>query len=350
MNILSFYRGKKVFLTGATGFKGTWLCHVLHAAGAQITGYALAAAEPSLFQESAAGRIIKLITGDVRSGAEFVQAVRTAKPEILLHLAAQPLVRRSYHEPVLTYETNVMGTVHVLEAVRQTPSIRSFINITTDKVYENNEWHWGYRENEPLNGFDPYSNSKSCAELVTSSYRAAFFGSDNSPAISTARSGNVIGGGDYAHDRIIPDCIRAVRMGQPIVVRNPASIRPYQHVLECISGYLLLAARQYENPVLAGAWNFGPNEESCVDTGHLAALFCTAWGERAAWIIQADDGPHEARFLKLDCSKAKAELNWKPRWNIQQAVEKTVEFAKSPLPAHDCLEQQINTYFEGTDV
>jgi CDP-glucose 4,6-dehydratase len=257
-------------------------------------------------------------------------------------------VRFSYREPAVTYETNVMGTVNILEAVRQTPSVKSFVNVTTDKVYENKEWHWGYRENENLCGFDPYSNSKSCSELVTYSYRNSFFNDENVPAISTARSGNVIGGGDYAEDRIIPDCIRAANAGKEIIVRNPHSVRPYQHVLECLSGYLLLAEKQYDNKALEGAYNFGPDHESCVATGDLTGLFCASWGSGAAWKVQGDGGPHEANFLKLDCSKSKAVLSWKPRWNIKTAVEKTVEFAKiqSDNERSVCVDRQIREYFD----
>jgi CDP-glucose 4,6-dehydratase len=248
----------------------------------------------------------------------------------------------------MTYATNVMGTVHILEALREANVIRSFVNVTTDKVYENKEWLWGYRENENLCGFDPYSNSKSCSELVTASYRNTFFSGFGAPAVSTARSGNVIGGGDYAEDRIIPDCVRSVQTGEVIMVRNPYSIRPYQHVLDCLSGYLLLAERQYTDISLCGAYNFGPDEESCVTTGELAGLFCTVWGEGAVWLAQNDNGPHEANYLKLDCMKAKTLLGWQPMWNINTAMEKTVEFAKTDVDTDRlaCMENQIRTYFE----
>jgi CDP-glucose 4,6-dehydratase len=271
-----------------------------------------------------------------------------AKADIVFHLAAQPLVRFSYREPAVTYETNIMGTVNILEAIRVTPSVRSFVNVTTDKVYENKEWHWGYRENENLCGYDPYSNSKSCSELVTYSYRNSFFQAKDSPAISTARSGNVIGGGDYAEDRIIPDCIRAVQAGKEIVIRNPHSIRPYQHVLECLSGYLLLAERHYNDKSLEGAYNFVPDEESCITTGELTELFCAAWGSRASWTTQHNDGPHEANFLKLDCSKAKSVLGWRPRWDIKTAIEKVVEFAKIGNDGErlECMENQTGEYFK----
>jgi CDP-glucose 4,6-dehydratase len=344
---LAFYKGKKVFITGHTGFKGTWLCHILSQAGSDITGYALEPPIPSLFRHTTVEKKIRSIYGDIRDRDLLAQIMRKTEPDIVFHMAAQPLVRRSYSDPALTYETNVMGTVNLLEALRGISSVRSFVNITTDKVYENKEWHWGYRENDNLCGFDPYSNSKSCSELATYSYRNSFFSNKNSLAVSTARSGNVIGGGDYAEDRIIPDCVRAVQAGMPIILRNPHSTRPYQHVLECLSGYLLLAEKQYSNKSLEGAYNFGPNDESGVTTGTLTDLFCTAWGEGASWTAEDDSGPHEADFLKLDCSKAKAVLGWKPKWDIKTAMEKTVEFAKaaSGREGPACLEGQIEKYF-----
>jgi CDP-glucose 4,6-dehydratase len=345
---LSFYSGKKVFITGHTGFKGTWLCRVLLAAGAKVTGYALEPpTTPSLYEQTGTGKDIFAITGDVRDRETLVRAVQEAKPDILFHLAAQPLVRRSYREPALTYETNVLGTVNILEALRLTSEVRSFVNVTTDKVYENKEWLWGYRENENLCGYDPYSNSKSCSELVTTSYRNSFFQREGTPAVSTARSGNVIGGGDYAEDRIIPDCIRAVQAGKRIILRNPNSIRPYQHVLECLSGYLLLAEKQYDNKALEGAYNFGPDDSSCVTTGDLAVLFCTAWAHGAAWEVQGDGGPHEANYLKLDCAKAKAVLGWRGRWDIKTAVEQIAAFAQvgDDIGRRDCVDRQIQEYF-----
>jgi CDP-glucose 4,6-dehydratase len=345
----SFYKNKKVFITGHTGFKGTWLCRILLQAGADITGYALEPPTvPSLFVQTKTAKDIRSINGDVRDREALIKAVQDAQPDILFHLAAQPLVRLSYREPAMTYETNVMGTVNILEALRLSPAVRSFVNVTTDKVYENREWHWGYRENEALNGYDPYSNSKSCSDLVTTSYRNSFFSGSGASSVSTARSGNVIGGGDYAEDRIIPDCVRAVQAGKPITVRNPHSIRPYQHVLECLSGYLLLAEKQYAGKSFEGAYNFGPDESSCVSTGKLANLCCACWGPEAAWESRDNSGPHEANFLKLDCSKAKALLGWKPRWDIQTAVEKTVEFAKAASDEERlaCLEGQIEKYFQ----
>jgi CDP-glucose 4,6-dehydratase len=347
--MLEIYRGKKVFITGHTGFKGTWLCQVLLAAGADITGYALEpSSTPALFVQMGLKNKLHSIIGDVRNREALVRAVQTAKPDIIFHLAAQPLVRLSYREPAATYETNVMGTVNILEAARLTPSVRSLVNITTDKVYENKEWYWGYRENENLCGYDPYSNSKSCSELVTYSYRNSFFNTDDTPAVSTARAGNVIGGGDYSEDRIIPDCVRAVSGGKEIVVRNPCSIRPYQHVLDCLSGYLLLAEKQYNNKEIAGNYNFGPDEDGCVTTGRLVELFCDIWGDDACWTTQEGGiQPYESSFLKLDCSKAKSILAWKPKWDIRTAVEKTVEFAKAGVDREQrsCIEAQIRAYF-----
>ena len=346
--MLDFYKNKKVFITGHTGFKGTWLCQVLLKAGAKITGYALAPVEPSLFSQIGVEKNINSIISDIRNRESLVKAILDAKPEIVFHLAAQPLVRLSYREPAETYETNVMGTVNILEAIKLCPSVRSFVNVTTDKVYENREWHWGYRENENLCGYDPYSNSKSCSELVTYSYRNSFFYDESAHAVSTARSGNVIGGGDYGEDRIIPDCIRAVNAKKEIIVRNPGSTRPYQHVLECLFGYLLLAEKQFTSKTLEGAYNFGPDDEDCVETGKLVELFCECWGSGTGWLAQGDNGPHEAGFLKLDCSKAKAVLGWKPRWNIKTTVEKTVEFAKVLTNDErlDCIERQIEGYLQ----
>lgn len=348
--LLSFYKNKKVFITGHTGFKGTWLTRILLLAGADITGYSLEApTNPSIFEQTRTAMHIKSITGDVRNADKLKKSMLEAKPDIVLHLAAQPIVLMSYKEPVVTYETNVMGTVNILESVRSCSSVKSFVNVTTDKVYLNKEWAWGYRENEELCGFDPYSNSKSCSELVTYSYRNSFFADENSSAISTARSGNVIGGGDYATDRIIPDCIRAVESGKEIILRNPNSTRPYQHVLECLRGYLTLAKAQYEDKSFAGSYNFGPDEESCVSTGELATLFCNAWGENAVWKnISEANAPHEANFLKLDCSKSKSILNWYPQWGIKTAVEKIVEWEKAVqngTPAAEVTDRQIKEYF-----
>ncbi|MCR5763304.1 MAG: CDP-glucose 4,6-dehydratase [Treponema sp.] len=347
---LSFYKNKRVFITGHTGFKGTWLSRILILAGAEVTGYALEPpTEPSLFCLTNTDSQMKSIIGDVRNGENLKKAMLFAKPNIVLHLAAQPIVRTSYKDPAGTYESNVMGTVNVLEAVRAADSVKSFVNVTTDKVYLNKEWAWGYRENEELCGFDPYSNSKSCSELVTYSYKNSFFNTDDSPAISTARSGNVIGGGDYAMDRIIPDCIRAIEEGKEIILRNPNSTRPYQHVLECLRGYLTLAKAQYEDKTFSGSYNFGPDDESCVTTGQLATLFCESWGNCASWKnVSEKNAPHEANFLKLDCSKAKSALGWHPQWTIGKAIEKIVEWEKSVKdgnPAANITDMQITEYF-----
>lgn len=333
---LSFYQDKKVFVTGHTGFKGSWLCNVLIKAGAQVTGYSLEPpTTPSLFHLSRIETKIHSIIGDIRDFEGIYKAFVQAEPEIVLHLAAQPIVRDSYKDPRYTYETNVMGTVNLMECIRLAGiSPRSVVNVTTDKVYRNNEWIWGYRENEPLDGFDPYSNSKSCSELVTQSYKNSFF-ADGSVAISTARAGNVIGGGDFANNRIIPDCIRAAEKGEKIIVRNPYSTRPYQHVLEPLFAYLMIAQAQYENKNFAGCYNVGPDECDCVTTGKLVNLFCEKWGEGQTWIDQSENGPHEANFLKLDCSKLKATFGWTSKWHIETAVMKTVEWARAYVKNQD---------------
>ena len=335
---LDFYKGKRVLVTGHTGFKGTWMCAVLSQAGAQVTGYALEApTEPSIYELSGMDAKIHSVIGDIRDLDHLQKVFDDAQPEIVIHMAAQPIVRESYRNPVYTYEVNVMGTVNVLECVRTHDCVRSFVNVTTDKVYLNKEWEWGYRENEELNGYDPYSNSKSCSELVTSSYRNSFFnGSEGEreksvpAAISTARAGNVIGGGDFAADRIIPDCIRAALEGKEIVVRNPYSTRPYQHALEPIAVYLMIAARQYENRRYEGNYNVGPDETDCYSTGELVTLFCEKWnqatGQNVTWKEEYDGGPHEANFLKLDCSKLKRTYGWKPVWNVEKAMEMIVEW------------------------
>lgn len=325
---LNFYKGKKVFVTGHTGFKGTWLCKMLINAGAIVTGYSLLPpTNPNLFELADIEPNMNSVIGDIRDFDALKVAFVNANPEIVFHLAAQPIVRDSYKNPRETYETNVMGTVNILECVRASTSVKSFLNVTTDKVYQNNEWEWGYREIDPLDGFDPYSNSKSCSELVTHSYKSSFF-ANNRTAISTTRAGNVIGGGDFANDRIIPDCVRAILKNENIIIRNPNSTRPYQHVLEPLYAYLMIAAKQYETPEFSGYYNVGPDECDCVTTGDLVKLFCEKWGNSLAAEIRQIQGPHEANFLKLDCSKLKKTFNWKPKWNINTAVEKTVEWTK----------------------
>lgn len=343
-----FYKGRRVLVTGHTGFKGSWLSAILLMAGAEVTGYSLEPpTEPSLFELAGMKGRMNSVVGDVRDLPHLLQVFEEVQPEIVFHLAAQPIVRESYRDPVGTYETNVMGTVNILEAVRRTESVRSFLNVTTDKVYENREWAWGYREIDPLDGYDPYSNSKSCSELVTHSYKKSFF-TDGRCRVSTARAGNVIGGGDFAADRIIPDCIRAAEKKEPIIVRNPFSTRPYQHVLEPLSAYLLIAERQYGEPEKEGYYNVGPEDKDCVTTGELADIFCTAWGEGMHWINKSDGGPHEANFLKLDCSKIRAELGWRPVWGVREAVGKTALFAKALRAGRDAFEvmrEQIDEYF-----
>ena len=328
---LTFYKGKKVLLTGHTGFKGSWMCCFLLELGAELTGFALEPpTNPSLFELCGLRDRMNSVIGDVRDLETLQKVFDEVQPEIVIHMAAQPIVRESYKNPVDTYAINVMGTVNVLECIRHTPSVRSFVNVTTDKVYLNREWEWGYRENEELNGYDPYSNSKSCSELVTSSYKNSFF-ADGRVAISTARAGNVIGGGDFAADRIIPDCVRAAAIGgKDIIVRNPYSTRPYQHVLEPIYAYLLIAMNQYVDGTLAGNYNVGPDECDCITTGELVSLFCEKWkrisGCEIGWVNKYDGGPHEANFLKLDCSKMKSMFKWKPKWNVEQTMEKLVEW------------------------
>lgn len=347
MTELSFYKNKRVFITGHTGFKGAWLSRILVGAGAIVTGYSLQPpTEPNLFSLADIEGHMNSVIGDIRDFSALKKVFEQSAPEIVLHLAAQPIVRDSYKDPVYTYETNVMGTVNLLECVRQIQGVKSVLNVTTDKVYQNNEWEWGYRENEPLDGFDPYSNSKSCSELVTHSYVNSFF-SESGVAVSTARAGNVIGGGDFANDRIIPDCVRAVQNQEVIVVRNPHSTRPYQHVLEPLFAYLMIAQKQYEDKKYAGWYNVGPDDCDCVTTGELVDIFCKTWGENASWENQWVGGPHEATFLKLDCSKIKSVFGWRPRWHIVDALEKTCEWTRVWLTNGDItkiMDRQIEEY------
>jgi len=335
MRDFDFFCGKHIFITGHTGFKGSWLCMLLSMAGAEVTGFALPpAGEENLFTLAGIEKRVRSILGDIRDFDTLKAAFDAARPEIVFHLAAQPIVREGYRNPVGTYSINVMGTVHILECVRQAGYVRSVLNVTTDKVYQNCQWPWGYRETDRLNGIDPYANSKSCSELVTDSYWNSFF-SGGGTAVSTARAGNVIGGGDFAPDRIIPDCVRAVRAGRTIQLRNPTSIRPYQHVLDPLSAYLLIARRQYEDQGLAGTYNVGPDTCDCVSTGELASLFCQAWGEGAHWECTGDRGPHEDAVLKLDCSKIRSVLDWSPKWHVDRAVEETVNWTKAWLSGRD---------------
>jgi len=353
-NELAFYKGKRVLITGHTGFKGTWMCKLLVMAGAEVTGYSLEPpTQPSLFELSHMSEQIHSVIGDIRDFDHLMRVFDEVQPEIVFHLAAQPIVRESYQNPRYTYETNVMGTVNICECVRLHPSVKSFLNVTTDKVYHNNEWEWGYREMEPLDGFDPYSNSKSCSELVTHSYINSFF-RELHLAASTARAGNVIGGGDFAADRIVPDCVRAVEAEMPIIVRNPYSTRPYQHVLEPLMVYLMIAAKQYKEYKYAGFYNVGPDECDCITTGELVTVFCRLWGQGLVWENRHDGGPHEANFLKLDCSKLKSVFEWKPRWHVEEAIARTVEWSllyldckkqKNPsVKINECMEMQINEF------
>lgn len=346
---LNFYKGKKVLLTGHTGFKGSWMSVVLIDAGAEVIGYSTCSRKGErLFDICRLKDQITHIKGDVRDLDHLKEVFATYQPEVVIHMAAQPLVRLSYEEPVATYSTNVMGTVNLLECVRLNPSIKSFLNVTTDKVYENREWEWGYREFEPLDGFDPYSNSKSCSELVTHSYKNSFF-ADSNTAISTARAGNVIGGGDFARDRIVPDCVRAALNHEDIIVRSPHSTRPYQHVLEPVCAYLMIAMEQYKDGRYAGYYNVGPDDRDCFETGKLVDTFVKYWGENLKWTDRNDGGPHEANFLKLDCSKLKSTFGWSPRWNLETAIEKVVEWTKCWSSGGDVrsyMDKQIKDFLE----
>ncbi|MBP3215537.1 MAG: CDP-glucose 4,6-dehydratase [Clostridium sp.] len=337
MNLSEFYRGKRVLVTGNTGFKGAWLTRILTLLGAEVTGYSMdAPTDPAFYHILKLDETIRQVTGDIRDLEKLSETFRKVQPEIVLHLAAQPIVRESYRDPVGTYATNVMGTVNLLECVRMTESVSSVVNVTTDKVYLNREWEYGYRENERLDGFDPYSNSKSCSELVTASYRRSFFGEDQrNCAITTCRAGNVIGGGDFAKDRIIPDCVRAAMAGEQVILRNPYSIRPYQHVLDPLYVYLMLAMEQQLHPELAGSYNVGPDDSDCAETGVLADLFCGAWGEGMHWKNVCEDGPHEANFLKLDCAKLRRTFGWQPKLHLPEAVEMTVDWTKAWLAGED---------------
>lgn len=363
---IDFYKGKKILVTGHTGFKGAWMCKVLVNAGASVTGYALdCPTNPALYELCGVGKQINSVIGDIRDLEHLCKVLKNVQPEIVIHMAAQPIVRESYKNPVYTYETNVMGTVNICEAVKRTPAVQSFVNVTTDKVYFNKEWQWGYRENEELNGYDPYSNSKSCSELVTSSYRNSFFTDEyymqqygksaTAPAVASCRAGKVIGGGDFAGNRIIPDCIRAISEKREIEVRNPYSIRPYQHVLDPIMCYLMIAQGQYLDKTLSGSYNVGPDEAACMSTGDLVSLFCEKWncatGDTITWKSVYENGPHEANFLKLDCSRLKSVFDWKPVWNIDYTLEKVVEWSKAYLTGGDIstvMDAQIEEFLNNS--
>lgn len=348
-----FWKGRKVFLTGHTGFKGSWLSLWLQHLGAELTGYALPApTDPSLFEAAGVQRGMRSIIGDIRDLAGLSEAMRAAAPEVVIHMAAQPLVRASYEDPVETYSTNVMGTVHMLEAVRRTPSVRAVVNVTTDKCYDNREWVWGYRENEPMGGYDPYSSSKGCAELVTSAYRNSFFPAarhaQHGVALASARAGNVIGGGDWAKDRLIPDILAAFGRREAVVIRNPDATRPWQHVLEPLRGYLQLAERLCSGgPAFAEAWNFGPHPEDARPVSWIADRLASMWGDGARWQTVAGEHPHEANYLRLDISKAGARLGWHPSLRLHEALALIIEWARAWQGRADVRAltlQQISSY------
>lgn len=347
-----FYKNKTVLITGNTGFKGTWLTKILKDMGAKVIGYALVPnTEPSLFNQLELENEITQIYADIRDYSKLKETFDKYQPEVVLHLAAQPLVKDSYEIPRDTYEVNVMGTVNILECCRLAKSVKSVINVTTDKVYKNNEWEWGYRETDALDGHDPYSNSKSCSELVTSSYIKSFFKNQNTP-VSTMRAGNVIGGGDYAKDRIIPDAVRALYLNQSITLRNPNSIRPYQHVLEPLFAYLTVAHQQYINPSLASFYNIGPNESDCVTTQTLIQYFNQSLLKHSSQQIDVkievnSNAVHEANYLRLDCSKYRHAFNWHPVWTIENAIDNVVSFALTKQNKESLLSEmnkQITNY------
>ncbi|GGY28949.1 CDP-glucose 4,6-dehydratase [Pseudoduganella albidiflava] len=336
-----FWRGKRVFLTGHTGFKGSWLSLWLQSLGAHVTGFALAPpSQPSLFDVAGVAAGMESLAGDIRDAEALRGALAAARPDIVIHMAAQALVRYSYAHPVETYATNVMGLVHLFEAVRATPGVRAVVNVTSDKCYENREWPWGYRENEAMGGYDPYSNSKGCAELVTSAYRSSFFNperyKEHGVALGSGRAGNVIGGGDWAEDRLIPDMVRAIAAGRPVRIRSPHAIRPWQHVLEPLSGYLALAERLYQDgPACAEGFNFGPQDVDAQPVQWIVERLCGSWGAGAAWELDSAPQPHEAHYLKLDCSKARSRLGWQPRWTLGQAIDRIVAWHKAHAAGQD---------------
>lgn len=347
---MNFFNNKEIFITGHTGFKGSWLCRILINAGAKITGYSLSpSTDPALFYMADIEKNINSIIGDIRDKENLQKAFKKADPEIVFHLAAQPLVRESYINPVYTYETNVMGTVNLLECIRNTDTVKCFVNITTDKVYRNDEQLEGYVESDYLDGYDPYSNSKSCSELVTHSYEQSFL-REKGIAVSTVRAGNVIGGGDFAKDRIIPDCVRAALSGEVISIRNPYAIRPFQHVIEPLMAYLMIAECSYKDKKYAGAYNIGPDEKDCITVGKLVESFCRQWGDGVSFEnISEENAPHEAKYLKLNCDKLKRSFNWKPIWNIEKSIEMICKFSKTLNNIYEIpieMDNEIKQYME----
>ncbi len=352
-----FWEGKRVLITGHTGFKGSWLSMMLHKLGSEIYGYALdPPTHPNLFEEAGISELVSSHIGDIRNYGELLSFVEHVKPEIVIHMAAQPLVRESYRNPVETYAVNVMGTVNLLEAVRDVCGVKAVINVTTDKCYENKEWHWGYRENEPLGGYDPYSSSKGCSEIITAAYRSSFFNAgeykNHGVAVATARAGNVIGGGDWAEDRLIPDFVRAVTKGEEVRIRSPYAIRPWQHVLDPLAGYLMLAEQLYsQGPDYAEPWNFGPGESDARNVGWIAERFKELWGEGFSYAIDTNPQPHEATYLKLDCSKARTILGWEPQWGLEKALKLTVQWYSTWFSKEDVRTisaQQIEEYLSAS--
>jgi CDP-glucose 4,6-dehydratase len=345
----SFWKGKKVFLTGHTGFKGSWLSLWLQSMGVLVKGFSLDVnTNPALFVEANVAEGMDSEIGDIRNIEQLTKSMVSFSPDILIHMAAQPLVLLSYEEPVDTYTTNVIGSVNVLEAARKCSNLKAIVSVTTDKCYENKEWEWGYRENEPMGGHDPYSSSKGCAELVTSAYRRSFFSSGDTASLASARAGNVIGGGDWAEDRLIPDILRAFEKSEPVVIRNPLSTRPWQHVLEPLSGYLVLAQELFLNgDEFAEAWNFGPKDEDCKPVSWILDQMVNSWGNGASWELDKNNNPHEAGFLKLDCSKASNRLKWNPKWSLQITLKSIVDWHQLYTNGGDIKKQclkEINTY------
>ncbi len=349
-----FYKGRKVLITGHTGFKGSWLTILLTWLGADVYGYALKPnTNPSLYELAKVDKLVSSTFGDVRDYNLLLKTLKEVRPEVIIHMAAQAIVKESYKNPRETFDVNVMGTVNLLDAIRQVDSVKAIVNVTTDKCYENKEWHWGYRENEPMGGYDPYSNSKGCSELVTSSFRSSFFNPKDykihGVALASARAGNVIGGGDWAEDRLIPDFMRSIFQGEKVKIRSPYAIRPWQHVMEPLTGYLTLCEKLYSfGTVFAEGWNFGPDDSDAKNVEWITKKICELWSEGASFEIDTNPQPHEASYLKLDCSKAKAELGWTPEWDIETTLKSIVDWNKAYLAAGNMrtvTEKQIKEYF-----